>query len=93
MKSKRFFARLYILIFGILLIYIFLNFIVNTSPIIIISFPLIYLVIFGGIFSSIFSNKKSKNYTKKPKAFIKSNQSNEPSITPINEIMKKNNNN
>ena len=64
MKSKRFFARLYILIFGILLIYIFLNFIVKTSPIIKISFPLIYLVIFGGIFSSIFSNKKSKNYTK-----------------------------
>jgi hypothetical protein len=85
MKNKRFFARLYILVFGVLLIYIFFNFIVKTSPTIKISFPLIYLVIFGGIFSSIFSNKKYKNYTKEPKAFIKRNQSNEPLISPINE--------
>jgi hypothetical protein len=81
MKNKRFFARLYVLIFGILLIYIFFNFIIYTSTIVKISFPLIYLVIFGGLFSSIFSNKKSKNYNKEPKAFIKSNQSNKPSIS------------
>ena len=85
MKSKRFFARLYVLIFGILLIYIFFNFIINTSTIVKISFPLIYLVIFGGLFSSIYSNKKSKNSNKEPKAFIKRNQSNEPLISPINE--------